>query len=322
MIRRFLCCTLALLFAAASAEAAIDITVAPQATTVANGNSFTVRVEVQAGSTGVTVASGYLNFDTAKLDVISVAAGGSLGNVLLNRYNESAGTVDCSAGNSFGVTPPTGTFTLCTITFGAAEIASPTVLHFNSSSPRVTNAYGESGADLGTVTDGTVMITASAPTPTRTNTSPPAATPTPAPAPACCGDCNGDGIVTTAEYNLCRDISLGSADISVCPACSCTGNGQVMGTDLVQIVNNSASGCPQPTPVSGAPWAVNPKDREAVAFNALSCRATGKPCLRLLILSGTPTSKQAGDFWCEDTGSTHKCCYATGASTKYCWTAN
>ena len=307
----------------ATAAHAADIAVVPQATSTSVGASFTVALQVTPDGTGVIGVDGYLTFDATKAQVLSVTPGGVLANVLLNRYSNNGGTgtgtIDCSAGAAFGSPPPTSPFTLCTVQFGALTTGT-TILHFTSALPRKTEIVGPSGSVLGTVTDGSVTIGAAVPTPTRTPTGPPAATPTPAPAPACCGDCNDDGLVTTAEYEVCRRITVGSADRSACPACDCNGDGQVLGNELTQVIINSASGCPQPTPVAGAPWAINPRDRGAVAFNSLDCRGTtGKPCLRLPILSGTPTAQQAGDVWCEDQGSTHRCCYATSPTTRYCW---
>lgn len=175
--------TALIILCCATVSRASDISISPQSTTTNKGASFAVTLAIDPDGTGIVVVDGYLNFDATKLAVLSVAPGGTLSNVLLNRYSNNGGTgtgtVDCAAGVAFGSTPPTTPFTLCTVTFGAVETAAPTVLHFNSTLPRQTNIWGESGPTLGTVTDGSVTISAAANTPTYTPTGPAGPTPTP-----------------------------------------------------------------------------------------------------------------------------------------------
>jgi Protein of unknown function (DUF1566) len=67
----------------------------------------------------------------------------------------------------------------------------------------------------------------------------------------CVGDCSGDKVVTINEIVTCVNIDFGSADLSICPACSST----VAITDLIAAVNNALNGCvggPTPRPTSTA----------------------------------------------------------------------
>ncbi len=71
----------------------------------------------------------------------------------------------------------------------------------------------------------------------------------------CVGDCSGDKAVTINEIVTCVNIDLGSADLSICPACSSNGM-TVAITDLIAAVNNALNGCvggstPRPTSTAG-----------------------------------------------------------------------
>jgi len=64
------------------------------------------------------------------------------------------------------------------------------------------------------------------------------------PASSCVGDCNGDGQVAINELIQGVNISLGSLDVSVCPAMDENGDGQVSINELIRAVNNALGGCP------------------------------------------------------------------------------
>jgi len=84
-------------------------------------------------------------------------------------------------------------------------------------------------------------------TATRTPTPTPTRTFTPLPSPTnrlpCCGDCNGNGVVSALEVQTCLNIMEG-ASLSLCPACDCFGHGTV-GIPEIQIITSfSLNGCP------------------------------------------------------------------------------
>ena len=72
----------------------------------------------------------------------------------------------------------------------------------------------------------------------------PPATPSPPPQTnACVGDCNNDQVVTVDEILTLVNISLGRADISVCPAGDANHDGQITVDEMVDAVNNAINGC-------------------------------------------------------------------------------
>jgi hypothetical protein len=69
--------------------------------------------------------------------------------------------------------------------------------------------------------------------------------------PSCAGDCDGNNQVTINELLLMVNISLGSSDISLCPAGDVTGNGgvpdgEITVDELIRAVNNALGTCPAP----------------------------------------------------------------------------
>ncbi|HSQ00310.1 MAG TPA: CSLREA domain-containing protein [Candidatus Dormibacteraeota bacterium] len=65
-------------------------------------------------------------------------------------------------------------------------------------------------------------------------------------ASGCAGDCNGDGQVTIEELIKLVGISLGEAEVAICPAGDSDGNLQVAVNEIVTAVNHALSGCPSP----------------------------------------------------------------------------
>jgi hypothetical protein len=59
----------------------------------------------------------------------------------------------------------------------------------------------------------------------------------------CAGDCNLDGIVFSTEVNTAASISVGTANLNVCPAADEDGNGSVSGSEVSAAVNNLSPGC-------------------------------------------------------------------------------
>ncbi len=70
----------------------------------------------------------------------------------------------------------------------------------------------------------------------------------------CCGDCNGDGVVTLDELQTCVPPIIPEAPFSPCPACDCNHDGNVGSAgELTQIVTNILNGCPgAPTKAASA----------------------------------------------------------------------
>jgi len=61
---------------------------------------------------------------------------------------------------------------------------------------------------------------------------------------ACVGDCDGDGAVSVGNLITGVNISLGRAQLSVCPVFDADGNGSVSVSELIQGVRNALNGCP------------------------------------------------------------------------------
>ena len=66
--------------------------------------------------------------------------------------------------------------------------------------------------------------------------------------PVCSGDCDGNGMVTTAECDTCERI-VGGEPLSLCPGCDANRNGQVTINELT-LCRQSVTGCVTPSPTS------------------------------------------------------------------------
>lgn len=80
-------------------------------------------------------------------------------------------------------------------------------------------------------------------------------TPTPIGGIACCGDLDGNAIVTSAEQTFCLNIPLGTEPYRA--ACDCNSDNTVTVNDLIIVNTNFTNGCPAlptftPTPTIGA----------------------------------------------------------------------
>ena len=60
----------------------------------------------------------------------------------------------------------------------------------------------------------------------------------------CAGDCDGDGIVTTAELSIVTDIINGARPLSACPAADANGDTHVRSNEYTIAANNHTLGCP------------------------------------------------------------------------------
>ncbi len=76
----------------------------------------------------------------------------------------------------------------------------------------------------------------------------------------CVGDCDGDGMVSISELIRGVNISLGSAELSTCPAFDSSGDGTVTINELIQAVNAALQGCVGDQPTATPTGSVMPTD--------------------------------------------------------------
>jgi len=285
----------------------------PPTPTVAIGSGFDIVVQIQAGTQQVDSGAAYLNFDQTVLNVASITPGSTLPLVLSNSFNNTTGLVNYSAGILSGF--PIGTFTLATIHFQAIALSGGTTINFNFVNPRYSIVTFGGNSILNHVVTSTVTVVGPA-TPTNSPT-PGAATPTPAPSPACCGDRDGDHIVTQSEVSLCEEINLHAFPVSASPACDCDGDGTVTTAEVQEAQLNELSGCPFGPPGTGpAKWPVNPTGIDAVANGRLECRGSqGRACLKTTVLTANPSVPEDGTCWPQVIGGTNEwCCVIAGVA--------
>jgi hypothetical protein len=141
----------------------VNINMQPATRDVAVGEVFDITIQAEAGDQPVSGIDAFVDFDPAYLEVQSVTPGASLPTVLENTYDNTAGTIDYSAGK-LGAPFPTGTFTVATIQFKALDQTSPsTSITFSTDPPRKTRADYAGGDVTGTLTGAIVAITLDAP---------------------------------------------------------------------------------------------------------------------------------------------------------------
>jgi hypothetical protein len=125
-----------------TAAADVQIVVEPATTKILPGETFTVTVQVQAGSQLVDGAQASLNFDPEYLQVREMTGHTDrLPITLLDEHDNVAGTLDYAGGALSGF--PDGTFELVTVQFEAVTVTLGTALAFHFEQPRLTNVtYG------------------------------------------------------------------------------------------------------------------------------------------------------------------------------------
>jgi len=129
----------------------VVLAVTPELTTAGVGQTFTITLQVRAGTQLVDGVTAALDFNQSVLAVESIAAGSALPVPIKSEFNNEAGTISYSAGAFSNF--PSGTFTLATVTFKAlAEGTSPLNFHAGSD---VT--FGGASVLCGTV-NGTVIV--------------------------------------------------------------------------------------------------------------------------------------------------------------------
>jgi hypothetical protein len=137
----------------------VNISVQPATKYVGVGETFDLVIQAEAGDQPVSGIAAFINFVPAYLEVQSIEPGTSLPKVIKNTYDNTAGTIDYSAGKQLGGPSPTGTFTVATIHFRAKASTTPsTTLTFSTGRPRETRVDHAGGDVTGTITGGTVHI--------------------------------------------------------------------------------------------------------------------------------------------------------------------
>jgi hypothetical protein len=123
------------------------------------GQTFTLEIKTDVDSEQpVSGVQAFIDFDPAYLEVQSVTPGPSLPTVIQNIHNNSAGTIDYSAGK-LGEPFPTGMFTVATIEFKTLAETSGTAVTFSFTGSRKTTVDFGGNPIPGIHGDATVVIT-------------------------------------------------------------------------------------------------------------------------------------------------------------------
>jgi hypothetical protein len=135
----------------------VEIVVDPAMNRILPGETFTVTVQVQAGSQLVDGAQASLDFDPEYVQVLAMTGHTDrLPITLLDEYDNVAGTLDYAGGALSGF--PDGSFDLVTVQFEAVTVTLGTALAFHFEQPRLTDvSYGGQSVLTGHV-DGQVVI--------------------------------------------------------------------------------------------------------------------------------------------------------------------
>lgn len=114
----------------------VDVLLSPPTQVLYAGDSFTVAVQIQAGTETLDSANAYLNFDPAKLKVITMTPGTTLPDAISSAYNNDLGQIDYTA--TLSAATASGTFDLVSIQFQAMAESSATAITFSQSTTRET----------------------------------------------------------------------------------------------------------------------------------------------------------------------------------------
>jgi hypothetical protein len=123
------------------------------------GQVFTLEIRTNVDSEQeVSGVQAFIDFDPDYLEVQSVTPGASLPTVLQNTYDNTAGTIDYSAGK-LGAPFPTGEFVVATIEFKALAETTDTAVTFSFTGARTTTVDLGGSPIPGIHADATVEIT-------------------------------------------------------------------------------------------------------------------------------------------------------------------
>ena len=141
-------------------DTGITVRLTPSSQTITKDTNFTLDIGIEAGTQPISAAAVYLDYDTSKMEVVEIVANtAALGLELGSGYDNSNGRLNYSAGAELGGDPPTGTFTIATITFiGKADSASMPIT-FSTSGTRITDVSHSGGSVVGEMVDTANNIT-------------------------------------------------------------------------------------------------------------------------------------------------------------------
>uniref|UniRef100_UPI00196ABD4A cohesin domain-containing protein n=1 Tax=Candidatus Chloroploca sp. Khr17 TaxID=2496869 RepID=UPI00196ABD4A len=161
------------------AESSITLQLNPSTLTLAPGETATVTIEVEAGSSSVDGVAAFLNFDPSRVVLQSLQVDPAFPVVLLNTIDPVEGTVDLVVG-ALNAPFPSGTFAVATFEVRALNVEGTTTLTFDRGETDLLRQSDLTwaGASILEVTRDLTLEIAEAPPPTATPTAPPTATPT------------------------------------------------------------------------------------------------------------------------------------------------
>ncbi|PDV97415.1 hypothetical protein A9Q02_18355 [Candidatus Chloroploca asiatica] len=135
----------------------------PAATTMPVSGTINVALEIRTGDYDVDAAAAYLTFDPEVLEVTQVVAGTAFPISLLEKLDNTAGTLDLARG-IITAPWPQGTFTLATVTFRAKQVAPDgTALTLSQVAPRQSDVTFEGASLLEDVRPATITVVEGAP---------------------------------------------------------------------------------------------------------------------------------------------------------------
>lgn len=139
-------------------QGVVDLVLLPPHHTVNAGDTFDVTIEAQRHGQEIHGIDVFLNFDPTYLEVESITPGVALDIVLVEVFDNDAGTLGYSAGRL--VPPfPGDTFDVAVVTFRAKAGTDSTPISFHHDSPRQTLAVFDGVSKLDETIGATVTIT-------------------------------------------------------------------------------------------------------------------------------------------------------------------
>ncbi|MDP2916309.1 MAG: cohesin domain-containing protein [Dehalococcoidia bacterium] len=163
----------------------VDLALTPATRSINAGTSFDIVIQAQPNEQDVVGVDVYLDFNPAHLEIVSIAQGTTLNQMLQKTYDNTAGTLGYSAG-TVAQPFPTTNFTIATVTFKAKNVSVSTVIAFYREPPRESLVTSGTAPVLrNTIGAAATILVPGQPTPSPATppTGSPEPSPTPAPAP-------------------------------------------------------------------------------------------------------------------------------------------
>ncbi len=129
----------------------------PATLVVAGGESFDVRVLLDSGNQPVDGAAGFVDFDPAVLQVVRLTAGTVLPTVILERFDNQAGTIDFVAGSLAGLPRGNGLQVL-TIRFQSRAATESSSIALARTARRLSDATYGGQSVLASVAGATISV--------------------------------------------------------------------------------------------------------------------------------------------------------------------